>query len=49
MTEMNDAESHRQGRKAWSKPEIRAVITVDRTRGGFGGLQDQDDLFYRTS
>lgn len=44
MTKVSDA----QGRKAWSKPEIRAVITVDRTRGGAFNTEDQDDLFYKS-
>ena len=45
MTGMNDA----QGRKAWSKPEIRAVVPVDRTRGGAFLKEDQDDIFYKVS
>lgn len=38
-----------QGCKAWAKPEIRAVVPVDRTRGGAFNKEDQDDIFYKVS
>ncbi len=30
----------------WTTPVIRSVIPVEHTRGGFGDVQDQDDVHY---
>ena len=36
-------------RKAWTKPEFVMPLPIDRTRGGGGAINDQDDIFYATS
>jgi len=39
----------RTPRKDWRKPELRSVIPAERTRGGGGDAEDQDDTFYDAS
>lgn len=38
-----------EARKAWQKPELRAVSPARRTRGGPVGIGDQDDGWYSLS
>ena len=35
------------GPREWSIPRINAIVPVERgTRGGFGDVNDQDDIWY---
>ena len=36
-------------RKAWTKPELVMPVPIERTRGGIGPANDQDDVFYNVS
>lgn len=36
-------------RKTWTKPEVGMPVPVERTRGGIGDPDDQDDVFYNLS
>jgi hypothetical protein len=38
-----------ESRKVWKKPEIREVSPAQKTAGGAGDLNDQDDIWYTLS
>ena len=33
----------------WSAPAVKTIVPLDRTRGGAGVVDDQDDTFYKIS
>ena len=46
---MSDSETQASkcaARMEWSTPEIRAIVPVERTRGGAFDVNDQDDFWY---
>lgn len=46
MTKNSDGYRSVERREPWTSPAIRTIVPVDRTRGGGGDLNDQDDTFY---